>query len=233
MTDNPPANPIVIVGGHMARPEDYQVLAANLRRLSGSEVRVVDLKFRDWLVGRFRDYEPVVGKIAAAVGAVLAETGAERVTLVGHSAGGLLCRVYLGGPHAGHRRVSHLVTLASPHRVRARWLLSPFARVDERFPGALHEPSGIHYLSVAGDAVAGRDSFLCRLVYRLFVEDGRVAGDGVIPVPAALLPGSEALVLDGVYHSPRHGRWYGSGPETIERWWPPGLRSERRYQPAR
>lgn len=222
--NNPPADPVVIVGGHLARTEDYRDLAAILRELSGSETRVADLTLRDWVAGRFRDYEPVVGKIAAAVEAALRDTGAEKVTLVGHSAGGLLCRTYLGGRYAGHNRVSRLITLASPHRVHARWLLSPFARVDESFPGTFHEPSGVRYLSVAGSTVSGKDSVSSRLSYGLFVADGRVAGDGVIPVPAALLSGSDTRILDGVNHSARYGRWYGSGKETVERWWPPELK---------
>ena len=221
-------NPTVIVGGHLARTEDYRGLAATLRRLSGSETRVADLTLRDWVVGRFTDYEPVVGKIAAAVEAALRDTGAEKVTLVGHSAGGLLCRTYLGDKagrttYAGHRRVSRLITLASPHRVRAKRLLSPFARVDELLPGAFHEPS-VRYLSVAGSAVSGEDSFPGRLSYGLFVAGDRVAGDGVIPVPAALLPGSETRILDGVHHNARYGTWYGSDPETVGRWWPTELR---------
>ena len=47
-----------------------------------------------------------------------------------------------------------------------------------------------------------------------------VAGDGVVPVDSALLPGSEGMVVDGVYHNRRLGRWYGSDQETVSRWWP-------------
>ena len=223
MTRDALADPTVIIGGHMARKEDYRDLAAILRRLSGSEVRVANLTLRDWVVGRFQGYEPVVSKIAAAVETTLRDTGVEKVTLVGHSAGGLLCRAYLGGGYAGHRRVSRLITLASPHKVHARWLLSPFARVDELFPGVFYRPS-VRYLSVAGSVVSGEDSFLGRLSYGLFVTDGRVNGDGVIPVPAALLPGSATRVLDGVHHSARYGPWYGSEEETVKRWWPLELR---------
>ena len=195
-------DPTVIVGGHLARTEDYRDLAATLRRLSGSETRVADLTLWDWVVGRFTDYEPVVSKIAATVEATLRDTGAEKVTLVGHSAGGLLCRSYLGDKtgrttYIGYGRVSRLITLASPHRVRTKRLLSPFARVDEPFLGAFYAPS-VRYLSVAGSAVSGEDSFPGRLSYGLFVADGRVAGDSVIPVPVALLPGSETCVLDDV-----------------------------------
>ena len=56
--------------------------------------------------------------------------------------------------------------------------------------------------------------------YERFVDEGRVAGDGVVPVYAALLPGSESVVLDGVHHNRRLGRWYGSDRDTVGRWWP-------------
>ena len=44
-----------------------------------------------------------------------------------------------------------------------------------------------------------------------------------MPVDAALLPGSESLILDGVHHNRRLGRWYGSDTETVGRWWPQEL----------
>jgi hypothetical protein len=46
-----------------------------------------------------------------------------------------------------------------------------------------------------------------------------VAGDGVVPVDSAMLPGSESMVMDGIYHNKRLGRWYGSDQETVSRWW--------------
>jgi hypothetical protein len=76
---------------------------------------------------------------------------------------------------------------------------------------------------VAGAAADGASSDRARRRYERFVEDGRVPGDGVVPVTSALLPGSETLVLDGVYHNGFYGRWYGSDGETVERWWSEGL----------
>ena len=43
-----------------------------------------------------------------------------------------------------------------------------------------------------------------------------------MPVDAALLPGSESLILDGVHHNRRLGRWYGS---DRRRWGDGGPRS--------
>ena len=56
----------------------------------------------------------VMGELLAKrVDAVLALTGAHSVTLVAHSMGGLVCRAYLR--QFGGVKVTHLVTLGSPH----------------------------------------------------------------------------------------------------------------------
>ena len=80
---------------------------------------------------------------------------------------------------------------------------------------------------MAGNTEDGSESRKVRKRYERFVEDGRVAGDGAVPVEAALLSGSEHMVLDGVHHNKHLGHWYGSDRETVERWWPQELRAGR------
>ena len=231
MTDGP----IVIVGGHMAWPVSYRGMAKVLGELSGREVSVVPITPFDWALAWYRGYGQLVFEVATMVDRALLASSAEKAILVGHSAGGILSRVYVGGDppyggrrYSGHRRVSHLITLGTPHNVPETKALAPIAEVNELFPGALHAPAGLSYLSVAGAAVDGSRSGRARGRYERFVADGRVQGDGKIPVPSALLEGSENLVLDDVYHGRRYGpaseRWYGSDRETIERWWPEKLR---------
>jgi pimeloyl-ACP methyl ester carboxylesterase len=221
--------PIVIVGGATWWPGSYREFASMLHEISGSEVHVAPITPLDWLMGYFRGFGQLVFEVASTVDRALLESEAKRVVLVGHSAGGLACRVYIGGDppyggrrYSGHRRVERLITLGTPHAIAERERLAPISRVNELFPGALHE--SLRYLSVAGDAIDGASSPKARKRYERFVEDGRVAGDGVVPVEAALLPGSESLVVDGVHHNRRLGRWYGSDRETVERWWPEELR---------
>ncbi len=225
-------NPIILVGGLAAWPRRYRQFAQVLREISGSEVHVAPITPLDWLMGRIRGYGQLVFEVASAVDRALLESDADRAVLVGHSAGGIACRVYVGGDppyggrrYSGHRRVSHLITLGSPHVVADKESLAPIAQVNELFPGALHEPAGLRYLSVAGGAADGNASSRVRRRYERLVEDGRVAGDGVVPVESALLPGSETLVFDDLYHGQFYGRWYGSDRETVERWWPAGLRA--------
>ena len=236
--------PIIIVGGIASWPGRYRELARILRDLSGSEVRIARVTPLDWLLGRFRGYGQLIFAVASAVDRALIESDANKAVLVGHSAGGLACRVYIGGDppyggrrHSGHRRVSHLITLGTPHEVADRENLAPIRLMNELFPGSLHAASGLRYVSVAGGAADGAASPRTRKRYERLVDDGRVAGDGLVPVTSALIPGSEELVLDDLYHSQRLGRWYGADRETVERWWPEDLRSatptESRYADAR
>jgi len=174
-----------------------------------------------------------VFEVASTVDKALLGSEAKKVVLVGHSAGGLACRVYIGGDppyggrrYSGHRRVERLITLGPPHNVGETKRLAPISRINDLFPGALHAEGGLRYLSVAGDAVDGASYAKARKRYERFVEDGKVGGDGVVPVEAALLPGSEKIVLEGVHHNGRMGLWYGSDAETVGRWWPEALRAD-------
>jgi pimeloyl-ACP methyl ester carboxylesterase len=224
--------PIVIVGGATWWPGRYRKFASLLQETSGSEVYIAPLTPLDWALGYFRGFGQLVFEVASAVDRALLESEAKKAVLVGHSAGGLACRVYIGGDppyggrrYSGHRRVEVLISLGSPHNVADKSRLAPITRVNELFPGALHAEAGLRYVSVAGSVADGASSPKIRKRYERFVEDGRVAGDGVVPVDAAVLPGSESLIVDGVYHNRRLGRWYGSDRETVERWWPQELRA--------
>jgi pimeloyl-ACP methyl ester carboxylesterase len=223
--------PIVLVGGLASWPSRYRRLAQILREISGSEVHVAPITPFDWFLGRLRGYGQLVFEVASAVDKALLESDSGKAVLVGHSAGGIACRVYVGGDppyggrrYSGHRRVSHLITLGSPHVVADKRSLAPLAQVNDLFPGALHERAGLRYVSVAGGAADGKMSSRIRKRYERLIEDGQVAGDGVVPVESALLPGSETFFFDDLYHSEFFGRWYGSARETVERWWPEDLR---------
>ncbi len=222
--------PIVIVGGATWWPGSYRNFASLLREISGSEVHIAPITPLDWTLGYFRGFGQLVFEVASAVDRALLESEAKKAVLVGHSAGCLACRVYIGGDppyggrrYSGHRRVQSLITLGTPHTVADKQRLAPITRVNELFSGALHAEGGLRYVSVAGSAADGASSPKVRKRYERFVEDGKVAGDGVVPVDAALLPGSESQVLDGVHHNRRLGRWYGSDTETVGRWWPQEL----------
>ncbi len=220
--------PIVVIGGHTSWPISYRRLARTLADVSGAQVHIVPITPLDWALGHVRGYGQIAFEVASTVDRALLESDSERAVLVGHSAGGILARIYVGGDppyggrrYAGHRRVSHLITLGTPHSVSKKVRLAPINEANELFPGTLHD--NIRYLCVAGAAVHGSSSRRARKRYERFVDDGRVPGDGKVPVQSALLPGAESLILDDVY-----GRSYGSDREMVERWWPEELRVKGR-----
>lgn len=61
----------------------------------------------------FASIDAMGTRLAARIDAVLAATGAQRLTLVAHSMGGLVCRAYLRS--FGGDKVEALVTMGSPH----------------------------------------------------------------------------------------------------------------------
>src|SRR3712207_2833628 len=89
--------PVVIVGGHMTWSLSYRRLARILADISEREVHVVPITPLDWILGRFRGYGQLVFEVATTVDKALLESDSDRAVLVGHSVGGILARVYIGG----------------------------------------------------------------------------------------------------------------------------------------
>src|SRR5829696_2481115 len=164
-------DPIVLVGGLASWPGRYRSLAQNLREISGSKVYMAPITPLDWLLGRLRGYGQLVFEVASVVDRALLESESDKAVLVGHSMGGIACRVYLGGDppfggrrYSGHRRGSRPIPLVTS-RLTNKESLSLISRVNEHFPGALHEPAGLKYLSVASEAADGAASARVRRRY--------------------------------------------------------------------
>jgi pimeloyl-ACP methyl ester carboxylesterase len=223
-----PRKSIVIMGGFLSRPPYYREMAAALESISGLPATIVPAGLRHWLLaGSAAGWSMLLELLDAAVSGALERSGSDRVILVGHSAGGILGRLYLspelfrGRTYGGLSKVESLVMLGSPHynirgaRMR-RW-------VESRYPGSFYSPR-VRYISIAGGAIRGqrRGSFkqrLAALFYRSLVGSGGSMGDGLVPVESALLRGSEQLVIDGLFHAGIFGEpWYGSA-EAVKRWW--------------
>ena len=223
-----PHQPVVILGGFLITEEAYQPMAEALR-LSGVEhVVVVPVSRLDWLLTSWGfGWRRVLDRVAAAVEQQQTLSTSGQVTLVGHSSGGVMLRLYLsdeefqGRRYSGSDRCDRLVTLGSPHQaIRATPLR---AMVDRRFPGC-HHPD-VDYVSVAGaldlsDSTAS--AFSRRSAsgsYKSIVGDAAVAGDGLVPVSSALLKDARHFVLNATAHGGLFGApWYGS-PERVQSWW--------------
>src|SRR5215210_2308693 len=157
-------DPIVLVGGLASWPGRYRSLAQVLREISGSGVYTAQITPLDWLLARFRGHGQLAFEVASVVDRALLESESDKAVLVGHSMGGIACRIYLGGDppfggrrYSGYRRVKRLITLGTPH-VASKESLTLISKVNDHFPGALHEPAGLKYLCVASAAAEGAAS---------------------------------------------------------------------------
>jgi pimeloyl-ACP methyl ester carboxylesterase len=223
--------PIVIVGGFMSFAMLYDGMRESLEALTGRRVLVVQTHSHDWLPSVSTwGWAYLLRKVERAVQQAVRESDTGKVTLIGHSAGGVLARLYLGPRPVwgqacrGLEHVDTLVTLGSPHANQggltrggrmSRW-------VERHYPGAYFD--GVAYASVAGKLTRGDDAGTPRerfayKTYKQICGQGDAWGDGLIPVKSALLSGACQIVLDGVGHfNGFGGPWYGSR-QVIPLWW--------------
>lgn len=223
-----PAQPIVIVGGFLSFGAVYCNMRAALLRLTGQPVWIVPLRTSDWLRGDGPEmWVRLLNKLDRAARQAAGASPTGKVTLIGHSAGGVISRLYLsptpfhGRAYCGLERVTHLITLGSPHHNQPAGQIRRWA--DDAYPGAYFAPQ-VCYASVAGQAIQGkrRGAWRERLAYRFYERlcgDGQAWGDGLVPVASQLLAGSRQIVLEGVSHFTGFGGpWYGAR-KVIPRWW--------------
>jgi pimeloyl-ACP methyl ester carboxylesterase len=224
------APPLVLIGGYLTGPGDFAALAAALERPPyGYRVFVAPIGRARWAFTRDWDFRPVLDIVRATVARALEATGADTVSILGHSVGGTVARMYLGDTpylgsvYGGHRYVSQLVMLGSPHHSQEYWTRQSIGFVNGAYPGAFHDD--VRYISVIGRAIRGdpRGSFIQRMARNSYVmvsgaAHERAWGDGITTLHCAALAGAEYLAVDGVSHSPFHGRpWYGD-PAALGRW---------------
>ena len=222
-----PHQPIVILGGFLISPESYAPMRSCLERLSGQPVRLVAVGKPLWGLTVFGvAWAWILDRVAATVEELARASPTGRVSLVGHSSGGIMLRLFLDGEPFHGRRYNgkllcdQLVMLGSPHTALKATPLRQMVR--RRLPGAAFGER-VRYISVAGDLdLASASPLAQRLAptaYRNSTGRSDDHGDGLVPVASALLEGSTTLVLPGVAHAGAFGPlWYGS-PEVVERWW--------------
>ncbi len=244
---------VLVAPGFLTMPAWYGDLAASLRGRGAADVLVAPVYTPDWILAAARGLGPIttrVGRALLHVGARSAECPTSRgppVLYVGHSAGGLIGRLLTSpAPFEGRTlnaaaRIGALVTLGTPN------VVSPTARDGGRWgrrvgeagarfaarnvPGATFAPTTA-YVSVASTLLVGRretggarERFVRGLYEDVYPQPelDAVAGDGLIPVAAALLPGSRHVVLSDAIHGPsRRAAWYGSDT-SLDAWWPVAL----------
>ena len=219
--------PVVILGGFLIGVEAYEPMRLWLEDSLNQPVVIVPATRLDWLLTSTAwGWRRLLDRTAALVESAAGQSTPGKVTLIGHSSGGVMLRLllstdpWMGRCYGAQRWVDRLYTLGSPHTALRATAMRAF--VDQRWPGAFFAPA-VDYVAVAGELELAEGFDLSRRVakrsYTAISGDPEAAGDGLVPVGSALLAGAQPLVLPGVAHGGAFGpRWYGT-PEVVERWW--------------
>ena len=241
------AEAIVLIGGYNSIWPGYLKMARDLedvtRAVSPPGLKVIGVPLMPWhwwQARRTKDGTQILQKLQETVAWARRRLGADRVVLVGHSAGGVIARLYLhegpvwGHIYAGVEQVTALITLGSPHcgdrQEGIGWILTDEA--NRLVPGTPYA-GRVRTLAVAGRYLQGQANggYPVRRAYyfyRYFAGQGDVWGDGMVPVQSACLEGAETLILEGVAHSGKYGHsWYGASQAIIQRWWSQGWTDAR------
>lgn len=244
---------VLIAGGFLTTPGWYRPMTAALRRRGVADVVVARVYPPDWVLTAVRGLGPVTTRVGRALldagerSRANPASGGAPILYVGHSAGGIVGRLLTSPvPFEGRSlnasgRIGALVTLGSPHLVgdEARWgsrVGGAGARFANRHvPGAYFAPT-TGYLAVASrfivgddEAEDGRSRFMRRIYEDVHPapDEPIVAGDGLVPVASALLPGARHLVLEDAVHGPGvRDPWYGQDTH-LDAWWPLALETWR------
>jgi pimeloyl-ACP methyl ester carboxylesterase len=248
-------SPVVILPGLGNASEDYDELVS-LVRARGHVVQVADVKRIDWLRNAAGAVTPeywrgtlaprptvdwYLTRVRDAVQEVRRDDGnvassGSKVTLLAHSAGGWLARVYLDAFDDAGEDVGALVTLGSPMKPTPKdvpgvidqtrgildWVADNCRKCDELSPGISVTCVAGTYKRGSDSITGGAQAFACGLGYKQVCGDANVEGDGITPVDTALMDGAEHIVLEGVYHTPlgsnsSERKWYGS-PDIFDAW---------------
>lgn len=139
-----------------------------------------------------------------------------KVALIGHSAGGWICRAYLsdrkynGKAYSGHKLVHSLITLGSPHQNAPGPSFDGCEWVSKDIEWVNRESSGVRALAVGGTGYIGGSSG--KLTQRSYgfccnarTDGASYDGDGVTPIHSALamkeyVPHADTMVLEDVGH---------------------------------
>jgi len=183
-------------------------------------------------------------RIDSAIQEALEGTQAKKVSLVAHSAGGWMSRVYL--LNYGTENVAQLLSLGSPHNPPPEGVIDQtrgiLGNVTAAAPGAFH--GDVDYVCVNGHYSRGQDitletlrgwlgsdnkvgddvdiqDMVVGLGYKQVCGNADVWGDGITPEVTGSLEGAKNVVLPGVYHSPLGAAedrpWYGS-EAILDQW---------------
>ena len=222
--------PVVILGGFLITDEAYGPMAEWLNVQGGIDVSVVHASRLDWLLTSSAwGWQRLLKRVDHCVRQARDRCAGAPVTLIGHSSGGVMLRLYLaehgleGASLNGQKLCNRLISLGSPHQAKRATRLR--ALVDRLHPGCAFAPE-VDYVSVAGrlELSSPQASDFARRSaansYRQIGAQPEDPGDGLVPVNSAWLKDSRLIELEATAHGGLFGQpWYGS-IERVSQWWP-------------
>ena len=147
--------PVVILGGFLIGVEAYEPMRLWLEDSLNQPVVVVPSTRLDWLLTSTAwGWRRLLDRTAALVESAAGQSTTGKVTLIGHSSGGVMLRLllsadpWMGRCYGAQRWVDRLYTLGSPHTALRATAMRAF--VDQRWPGAFFAPA-VDYVAVAGE----------------------------------------------------------------------------------
>ena len=169
--------PVLLIHGYCCNYGVWRDVAARLQAL-GHTVLAINL---EPLFSSIDDYAP---QVEQAVAQLHAQTGQQRVALVGHSMGGLVIRAWMRA--YGDTQVAFAVTLGSPHQGTQ---ITPHAKL----PNARQMVWANDWLQALQDSESPQRRALLRIA---LTEQDAI----VFPQSAQTLPGVDTQVFSGIGH---------------------------------
>jgi pimeloyl-ACP methyl ester carboxylesterase len=226
-----PQNPVVIIPGVLFWDSLYDVMKDALaEHLSKERIAIAPVSLIDW-IGFPPSPEKSTNRVMKALDRSVREMErkfpGEPITLVAHSGGGTVAMIYLleqpfqGDLYYPGKRIKKLITLGTPFHTHEH-----YAKIKTDFIFShLHADffDRVAVVSVVSDKYHGNSegSFFektCYQFYKNVLEDGNVAGDGIVPAKSCFLEGAENVTIADAEHLPTpHTRWYGT-KEGVEQW---------------
>tara|TARA_Y100001968_G_scaffold8810_1_gene7489 strand:+ start:2129 stop:2830 length:702 start_codon:yes stop_codon:yes gene_type:complete len=226
--------PIIILGGFLIDSFAYNEMREYIKSRINNKVVIVPVSKIEWLSTNWTfGWRIILDKVEKIVKELSNQSSTNKVTLIGHSSGGMILRLYLSDLlfsrkiYNGKNYANCLITLGSPNQAKRATYLRNF--VSSRLPGSYYRKE-VNYISVAGELelngpIATKTSLrLSKPSYRALNGNGDAIGDGLVPIDSALLIGSKHIVIKETAHGKAFGKdWYGS-KNKVEEWLNKSLR---------
>ena len=220
--------PTIILGGFLIDVSAYNEMSEYIKSRTKNKVVIVPVNKIEWLSTNWSfGWKIILDKIEKIVNDLSNQSSTKKVTLIGHSSGGMILRLYLSDLlfcqkiYNGKDYANCLITLGSPNQAKRATYLRDF--VSSKLPGSFYSKD-VRYVSVAGELdlkgpIATKTSYrLSKPSYRALYGNSDVLGDGLVPRDSALLIGSKQVVMKETAHGKAFGKdWYGS-KNKVEEW---------------